>query len=734
MIMKKKDLFLAGLAALSLVACQVEEVEKVVDAEKEEHLSTITANVNEASTKAFVDGLQVKWSEHDVIVVVDDEDTNVDFTLTAGENTSSGTFSGDLGGKALGNYALYPKSTNSEIAGPGALVEYLTEWDYGKSEVPMYGIKGIGDAYTFSNIGGAIKVVYSNVPSEAKKFVITETHTGGAEKYITGPVLITDLDSTPEFDFGSLDGQTVTVHNVTSGDLTLVVPIPTASGYNFNVKLLDASSKTIPGSEKNATGIEIKENKLKPFPTIVIPDSKVFFEERSANSTGSCTSFSGGDGNGTFVADNAGWTVKEDKKYGAGACAKFGTSSVVGEATTPSISITEAYRSLPVTLHFKAAPWSKSSTVTTLNLTVTGASVSSSSVTMTKGEWKEFDVTLSGLTASVSVKFACAERFFLDDVVVFFGPTLPSERALPGFSYSTHSYAAATGGVFVAPTLTNPNNITGIKYSSSDEEIASVDEDSGAITIGSKAGTVRITASFDGDMTYRPGNDYYDIDVSDPVYVYYWINGVKNTVAAAEGQALNTLLPLSPDCGVAGYTFAGWSESTVTTTDTEPTYTSQTTVPALGITLYAVFVIVDEEDVAANNVSFTPDNCKDPAGAYSHSNTANGVTIEVSNGICNSTEFRIYKNSTLSITSTSRNITSVSVTGKSGKPASGFNQPDGWTKTTSGVDGTWTPAASSKSITLTASGAQVQSTEIVVSLAAGKRTTYSGYTTSPVAP
>lgn len=730
MIMKRKYSFLAILAALSLVACQVEEAEVLNDTKEEEvTLTTITAHANEADTKAFVDGLQVKWSASDVIVVADEDDTEVDFTLNAGENTNSGTFSGDLSGKALGNYALYPKSANTDIDGTDALIDYITGWDYGKSEVPMYGIKGVGDTYSFNNIGGAIKVVYSNVPSEAKKFVITETHTGGSEKYITGTVGISDLDSTPAFDFSGLDGKVVTVNNVSSGDLTLVIPIPTGSGYNFNVKLIDASSKTIPGSEKNATGIDIKANKLKAFPTISIPDSKVFFEERFAASTGTLTTWSGEDARGTFTPDNDGWTVSGDKQYGAGACAKFGTSSVQGEATTPSIAIPSAYRSMPVTLHFKAGAWKDDSN--DLTLTVTGATASSTDLTMSNAAWKEFDITLTSLSSEISVTFTAGERFFLDDVVVFFGPTLPSERDLPGFSYSTHSYAAATGGVFVAPTLTNPNSIT-VKYSSSDHDIATVDENTGDVTIGTKTGTVRITASFDGDMTYRPGSDYYDIEVSDPVYVHYWINGVETSVAAAEGQALNTVLPPSPDCGISGYEFSGWSETTVTTTDTEPTYTSQTTVPALGITLYAVFVLVDEEDVVAGSVTYNSSDFNSRGtsgggGGYSYSE--GGVTFTFENAY-ESTHVKVYGASSSITITANRNITGITVafTGSSNATIGG----DDFTVT--GSTGTWAGTPTRTVNLAKNSGTQARVTSFVVSLAAGKISTYSGYTTSPSTP
>ena len=656
--MKKIQLFSAAIIILAAAACEKEqqEIKEAVSG----NTTTITGITQETDTKTYVDGLQVKWSAGDVLAVADEDDAAISFPLSGGENTATATFNGDLNGKELGNYAVYPKGSSAGFSGNTVYLDYLDGWDYGKAEIPMYGVNDGTGKYSFYNIGGALKVTYSNVPSEAKKFVLTETHTGGAEKYITGAVEVDDLDTTPSVEFGYLNGQSVTINNVTSGDLSLVIPIPTDSGYNFNVKLIDADSKTIPGSEKNATNVEIKENKLKAFPTIAIPDSYVMFEERFEASTGSLTSFGGTDGNGTFSADNDGWVTAAG--YGADGAAKFGAGSKSGDATTPSIAIPAAYRSQPVSLHFKAGSWSGDGT--SLSLVVTGATASESSLTMGNAAWKEFDITLTSLSENITIKFSPAKRFFLDDVVVFFGPSVPAERGLAGLSYSTTSYAAATGSVFVAPTLNNPNSLTGIEYSSNDTDIATVNSSTGAVTIGSKTGTVRITASFAGNAEYRAGSAYYDIEVSDPVYVNYWINGDKTTVAAAEGQLLSTILPATPSCGIAGYQFAGWSESTVATTDTEPTYTSKTTVPADGLTLYAVFVVVDTEDVAANDVTynssdFSSRGTSGGGGGYTYSE--GGVSFVFENAY-ESSHIKVYGGSSKVTITAERNITGISVT------------------------------------------------------------------------
>jgi hypothetical protein len=60
--------------------------------------------------------------------------------------------------------------------------------------------------------------------------------------------------------------------------------------------------------------------------------------------------WSGAIANGEFLADNDGWVA--EKPYAANQCAKFGTSSVAGSATTPEFTVSGT-----ATLTFNAAGW-----------------------------------------------------------------------------------------------------------------------------------------------------------------------------------------------------------------------------------------------------------------------------------------------------------------------------------------------------------------------------------------
>lgn len=81
------------------------------------------------------------------------------------------------------------------------------------------------------------------------------------------------------------------------------------------------------------------------------------------------------------------------------------------------------------------------------------------------------------------------------------------------FTGTTSEYTVNFGDNFSAPELSNPYNVE-VSFSSSDGNVATVDEQ-GALTIVG-AGTTIITASFDGDDSYKPGSASYTLKVVDP--------------------------------------------------------------------------------------------------------------------------------------------------------------------------------------------------------------------------
>ena len=147
--------------------------------------------------------------------------------------------------------------------------------------------------------------------------------------------------------------------------------------------------------------------------THIKPETDYLFYE----SFDQCVGTGGNDGHwsdqiamGTFTPDNEGWDA--EKPFGANGCAKFGTSSIAGVVTTPTFTIEGTAK-----LTFKAGAWNAQKDGTELKLQATGATLSISEITLEKGKWNDYEVTLTG-SGDVKVTFEPTLRFFLDEVLV----------------------------------------------------------------------------------------------------------------------------------------------------------------------------------------------------------------------------------------------------------------------------------------------------------------------------
>lgn len=272
----KKLFTFAALAMVAIVACNKEinapeenvvPEDNIIQTEEPKGDVTIIAQAP-AETKTMVDGLDVKWASGDYIAVLDEDRGIHDFSLDSGEGTTSGTFSGTLGGKNSLGYAIYPYSANADFDGSNITVDYPTTYTYDAVTVPMIGEEGTGEnvgKYEFSHIGGAFKIQYTNVPAGATKFVFTSTTD------ITGTVMYDLSDAV----IASNAGKEVTVTGLpSSSSLIFIIPVPVGS-YSFTVKLLDSSDATIAGSQKSVSSAKtVAEGHLVPLKAIKIMADK----------------------------------------------------------------------------------------------------------------------------------------------------------------------------------------------------------------------------------------------------------------------------------------------------------------------------------------------------------------------------------------------------------------------------------------------------------------------------
>lgn len=89
--------------------------------------------------------------------------------------------------------------------------------------------------------------------------------------------------------------------------------------------------------------------------------------------------------------------------------------------------------------------------------------------------------------------------------------TLTVSKAAPTLSFASENATGREGEAFAGNVLNNPAGLT-VSYSSSDTDVATVNETSGAVTIVA-GGTTTITASFLGNDIYTEGSASYTLKV-----------------------------------------------------------------------------------------------------------------------------------------------------------------------------------------------------------------------------
>ena len=133
---------------------------------------------------------------------------------------------------------------------------------------------------------------------------------------------------------------------------------------------------------------------------------------------------------------------------------------------------------------------------------------------ITQNEWTEVIVDLSTpVTGYVRVSYTGSTAVrLIDDITVYYGSTEPTGSTDPELSYSSSSFTiAANGTPTKQPTLNNPYDLT-IKYSSSDESVATVSGE-GVIALAGGTGTAKITATSQANATYAEGTATYTLTV-----------------------------------------------------------------------------------------------------------------------------------------------------------------------------------------------------------------------------
>ena len=163
----------------------------------------------------------------------------------------------------------------------------------------------------------------------------------------------------------------------------------------------------------------------------------------------------------------------------------------------------------------------------------------------------------------------------------------PDNRADAGLAWNPTSVTLTQGDAFTAPTLSYPNSITGITYETSDDQVATVTSD-GVIALGSATGTATITATFDGDATYKPATATCTITVNEYIET---IDGEWELVTdASKLQAGMEIIIASVEVDGKYYTMSKASDNGNNRTAVESTISGEKLNPAVGT---SVLTLVD---------------------------------------------------------------------------------------------------------------------------------------------
>lgn len=243
-----------------------------------------------------------------------------------------------------------------------------------------------------------------------------------------------------------------------------------------------------------------------------VEEDKVFFYESFDTNDGTGGNDDKWNGSIAFQnisSDNSGWAFSYGK--GANQCAKFGTGEAAGSATTPKLGITSG----EATLWFKAGAWNGNKETLNISVTASGdAKISQSSFVLVKGMWTEYSCVISGADETTKVSFAAMNasnnRFFLDEIYVYTGKK-PTVKANQTISFAQTDCSCYVDEVFSSQELTGAK--TTVTYSSSDENVATVDATTGTVTIIA-AGSTTIKALAEETEEYRSASASYKLTVS----------------------------------------------------------------------------------------------------------------------------------------------------------------------------------------------------------------------------
>ena len=235
----------------------------------------------------------------------------------------------------------------------------------------------------------------------------------------------------------------------------------------------------------------------------------VIFEDNFDDlTTGSNTSTNG---SSTEITSRKNYS-KLSKIYPAKGAIKLGASGAAGSIKTIELDLSKNGGNYTVTFDVKG--WTK--VEGKLNVTPSTATMQSCTYTAKMTDnFETITLNFTGGTSNTTITFATStKRAFIDNIVITQeegegGSTTPKQEQT--LTFSGTAFTIEEGESFTAPTLTG--YMTPVTYSSSNTSVATVNENTGAVTIVG-AGTTTITANAAANETYNAASTSYTLTVT----------------------------------------------------------------------------------------------------------------------------------------------------------------------------------------------------------------------------
>lgn len=179
--MKKISIILAALATAFAVSCNKEAADidtpdPSVPAGMKE--VTISASIDDTATKTSYDAAgKFSWTKGDQISILASD--NNFYTFTAKESAATSAFTGQIPEDCtIGRFSYFPASENHTYDSATwysyfSIDEYRDMNGLASADIPMYGLKGEDDSFSFTHLTGAIQLTFTNIPANINEVEIS---------------------------------------------------------------------------------------------------------------------------------------------------------------------------------------------------------------------------------------------------------------------------------------------------------------------------------------------------------------------------------------------------------------------------------------------------------------------------------------------------------------------------------------------------------------------------------